>query len=883
MKPYTALVLLATLLAAAPPATAQNVATRATLPNGLRVMIVTDRLAPVVATEVIYLTGSNDAPDGFPGTAHALEHMMFRGSAGLDREQLAELGAQLGGDYNADTTETVTRYTYTVAAGDLGVVLRAEALRMRGLSLTQADWEQERGAIEQEVSGDLSNPLYNYFSQLQAILFAGTPYEHDALGTRDSFDRTDTALLRRFYEDWYAPNNAVLVIAGDVDPARALSDVRAAFGDIPSRPLPEHIHRPARAIETTTIELPTDFPIGVAGLAYRMPGLKDPDFPAADILIDVLGSQRGALYGLVPAGRALFADMSYRPKPDVGLAIAMAGFPTGGDPEPLLAEMRRVLAAAAQGEIPPGLVDAAKQQEIARLAFARNSISGLARSWSRAVTLGDLASPDDLAHAYAAVTPADVARLARQLLDPAHAVTAILTPRHSGRAPTPRGFGGAESFAAPPDHPVTLPEWAVASPTALATSAETDSPEITVLPNGLRLIVQPQHVSPTVSVYGHVRQVKEMQEPQGREGVAALTGALFEYGTRTMDRLALLKAVDDIAAELNAGTDFSLKVLTPRFEAGMRLLADNELHPAFPDAALEVVRGQLAQTVAGLLPSPDYRFDRAVKAALAPPGDPTLRQATPETVAALTRADVLAFHAAAYRPDLTTLVVIGDITPAQARDVVERTFGEWAAPGATPAIDLPPVGPSPPSQARVADASSLQDAVTLTQTIGMPVDSPDRFMLRLGNVILGSGFSSRLYRDLRARTGYVYSVNSSLDWTRTRATWDATFGADAASVGRAKQLVLSDVRAMQTTLVSEAELARAKAEVLRQLYMQHESVARTAAVYLYRAELGLPIDATTIAARRYADVTAEDIRRAFVTWLRPDGLSEISKGPDLVP
>ena len=219
-----------------------------------------------------YLVGSNDAPDGFPGTAHALEHMMFRGSDGLDKDQLAELGALLGGIYNADTTETVTQYTYTVPADNLDIALQIEALRMRALSLNQADWDKERGAIEQEVSADQSSPFYNFTSQAQAILFEHTPYEHDALGTRPSFDRTDAALLRQFYEKWYAPNNAILVIAGDVRPAEALAQAKAAFGDIPAAICPRTPLVEPQPVQPKTLTLETNFSVGLIALAYRMPG-----------------------------------------------------------------------------------------------------------------------------------------------------------------------------------------------------------------------------------------------------------------------------------------------------------------------------------------------------------------------------------------------------------------------------------------------------------------------------------------------------------------------------------------------------------------------------------------------------------------------------------
>src|SRR6476661_1064731 len=227
--------------APAPAATAQPVAEpgvlRATLPNGLRVILVRNTLAPVVATSVNYLVGSNDTPDGFPGTAHALEHMMFRGSPGLTADQLANIGSVMGGNFNANTRENLTQFLFTVPSEDIDVALRIEATRMQGILADQKDWDQERGAISQEVAQDISSPNYVLFSKLREIMFAGTPYEHDALGSRPSFEKTTAVALKEFYGKWYAPNNAILVVVGDLDPQATLAKVRAMFGAIPRKTL----------------------------------------------------------------------------------------------------------------------------------------------------------------------------------------------------------------------------------------------------------------------------------------------------------------------------------------------------------------------------------------------------------------------------------------------------------------------------------------------------------------------------------------------------------------------------------------------------------------------------------------------------------------------
>ncbi len=852
---------------------------RATLSNGLKVVIVPDKLAPVVTTQINYLTGSNDAPDGFPGTAHALEHMMFRGSTGLDRDQLAQLGTLLGGEYNADTTETVTQYFYEVPASDLGVALKTEALRMAGLSLNQADWDKERGAIEQEVSRDLSSPIYRYLSQLQAIMFAGTPYQHDALGTRPSFDKTQAPLLRGFYERWYAPNNAILVITGDVDPAKALDQVKAAFGDVPRKDLPSHPSFSLTPVKPQTLTLPTNFPVGLATLAFRMPGLRDKNFAAAQILADVLGSQRAALYGMVPAGHALMAEFAYEPKADVGYAVALTAFPKGGDPAPQFAEMRKIFADAAQNGVSEQLVEAAKRQELAQLAYNANSVQGLDDAWSQALAFQGLNSPDDIAKAYRAVTLEDVNRLARELLDPAHVITATLTPQQAGRPVMGAGFGGAENFASAPDKPVPLPDWANAALAQLNLPPALTPPTVTVLPNGLRLIVRPTHVSPTISVFGHIRQVPEIQEPKGKDGLSQITDALFEYGTKSQDRLQLQKSLDDIAAQESAGSDFSLKLQSPQFERGMKLLADNELHPAFPAEAFSVVRQETAQQLAGELQSPEYLFSRALINARVPANDPKRRQATPESIAGLQLADVQQFYHAAFRPDLATIVIVGDITPAQALHVVSQEFGGWKVTGAAPAIDLPGVPDSKISETHVPDPSSLQDSVALTESVALSAQDPDRFVLMLGNSILGGGFSSRLYRDLRVKSGYVYTVSSRLNWSRTRAEYSVSFGSDPQNVGKARAMILQDIKQIQKEPVPDAELNQAKAEMLRQLAMQGDSVDGIAQLYLRETELGVPLDTPQVAAKRFYGATAAELQESFQHWLRPDDLAQVVRGP----
>ena len=854
---------------------------RETLPNGLRVVIVRDTLAPVVTTEVNYLAGSNEAPEGFPGTAHALEHMMFRGSRGLSADQLSAIMGALGGDFNANTQQTVTQYYLTVPPEDLEVALRIEAIRMQSVLATEALWEKERGAIEQEVAQDLSNPQYLFYRQLLRKMFPDTPYAEDALGTRPSFEKTTGAMLRKFHEEWYAPNNAVLVITGDVDPGGALSTVKRLFGPIPSRPLPPRPDIRLAPLETATITLDTDLPYGLAVVAYRMPGYDSPEYAAGQVLQDVLDGRRGNLYALVPEGKALSVDFDGDVLPKAATGYATAAFPGGADGHALIAEMKRILAGYGNNGVPAGLVEAAKRHEIADAEFRKNSVAGLASAWSQALALEGRNSPDDDIDAIREVTVDDVNRVAREFLVNETAVVAVLTPKPSGMPVSRKGFGGGESFAPEVAGPVALPAWAKKVRGLPPIPKSRVHPAVVTFPNGLRLIVQNVSINKTVTVFGHVKNRPALQEPEGKEGIAKVLDALFEYGTTTLDRLSFQAALDEIGAEESAGTTFSLRVLSDRFERGVGLLAENLLHPAMPEEAFAVVRKETADEVAGERMSPGYHARMALRSALYPVGDPALRQASRASVESLTLADVKAYYGTAFRPDLTTIIVIGAVSPERAKEVFGKWFGGWNALGPAPETDLPRVPDNKPSASAVPDASRVQDEVTLAQTLGITTFHPDRYALQVGrNVLSGAFYATRLYRDLRERAGLVYTVDTVLDVGETRSLFALFYACDPQNVSKVRGIAERDLRAMREKPVTEAELLQAKMLLIRQIPLSESSVDEIAHGLIRRREEGLPLDEPVRAARNYREMTARRVRESFARWIRPDDLVQVTRGPD---
>lgn len=804
---------------------------------------------------------------------------MFRGAPGLTANQLAGIYARMGGDMDAYTTNAITSYFFTVPADDIDVALRVGAIRMAGVDDSEAEWAKERGAIEQEVARDNSSPLYGLYEKLLAHMFAGTPYAHDALGTKTSFDRTTGAMLRNFHARWYAPNNALLVVVGDVDPQTVLRKIRKLYGPIPARRLPVKPAIVLKPVSAETFRTPSDEPYGVVLVAFRLPGYRSPDYPAAALASRVLASQRGPIAALRYRGVALAAGFETDTRPEAGIGFAYAVYPPGGGAR----AVRRALVAAIdevrKDGVAPDLVAAAMRRVVLSGELQRNSIAGLATAWTDAIALAQLDSPAEAVARLRRVTAAEVDGEIRTRLDLAHAVTLVARPTPGARARSGSGYGGNESFATHPSQATTLPAWARRALARLPHPRPFLHPLDLTLANGLRLIVQPLHVSRSVSLYGVVRQNEDTEAPAGEEGVADLLGNLFDWGPQGMTRIQFDAAQDAIGADLSVGPRISLQVLPQYFAQGVKLLAADQLRPALPAAAFRSQQAILARSAQGQEQSPMFRFQRAVDEALLPKGDPALRLATGKSVMSLTLAKLRAYYGKVYRPDETTLVVIGDITPARAKSVVEKYFGAWRASGPRPKTDYPSVPLSKPSHVFVPDPMREQDRVVMAETLGLGFTRPAHFALDLANDLLSGGFyASPLYKVLREERGLVYTLNSQFSFERHRARYNLAFGADPDKVAEAQRLAVQELARLRAEPLTANQLNLAKAIGLRQIELADQSVDAIGWGWVGRSEDRLPLDWNYVMAQHFRALTAKEVQAAMKSYLDPDRLATVVLG-----
>jgi zinc protease len=411
-----------------------------TLGNGLKVLFLADHKAPIATVQVFYHVGSKDEHIGIRGVAHMFEHMMFKGSTHVPPEEHARLLKEVGGQVNAFTTEDLTAYHDTVPPSYVGFAMQLEAERMRQLKLFPATVDSERHVVEEEKRLRIDNdPVGKAIERFRALAYLKHPYNWTAIGTIEDLEKVTPADCQRFYDSYYQPNNATLIVVGDLDEGTVRKLADEAFGSIPRGPAPPRTpveEPPQTAARNATLAVEVQIPVFVGG--YHIPRAADPDLPALEVLATILsGGESSRLHQrLVRHDHlAIAAGGLTEPLEDPGLFIVYAAYLPDRDPAKVAAALAEEIARVRDKPVTPEELDRAKNQLAAGFVFGLQTVDGVAQALGHAEYVeGDWHRFVEGATRYLAVTAADVQRVARKYLVDANLTRVTLTPTGAGGA-----------------------------------------------------------------------------------------------------------------------------------------------------------------------------------------------------------------------------------------------------------------------------------------------------------------------------------------------------------------------------------------------------------------------------------------------------------------
>jgi zinc protease len=851
-----------------------------TLANGLKVVVAEDHSAPVVQTAIWYGFGSLNETPGKTGLAHALEHMSFRGTPEISSGGLDDIVARMGARMNGETTYDYTQLYFTMPSDKLDVALGIESDRMAHLSLRAQDWAIERGAVLNEIDGDASSPFYDLLSRVRAAAYPNQPSGMTPVGVRSDVANATVADLAKYYREWYAPNNATLVVAGDVNHATVFAKAKKYFGSIPSHPLPPRNTASPVAASGKTVEAAFPFPFEILDLAYAIPGDTEAGEPAISTLATLIQNQRSPFYqALVQTNIALAIEANADTQVRGGLLNVFIVLNPGHSSDEAQRVFQATMDQVLKDGFDPDLVTAAKRMTIAERMYSADSVEGLGAlaGYTYGIIGEKIQSEDDR---LAALTPADLLAAAKKYLSHPD-VVGHLRPSDS----PPKGSSqksdtaNSDDFSKRvPNGPIVEPAWisrAVRTPTAARSPL---APVSFTLSNGLRVLVAQKTDRPTFVLTGRIDSSPAFAPP-GKEGIVRLASSVADYGSDAYPFALRRKTTDELGAYVTTGQSFSARGQVANFEKIAAIVADGEAHPSFAEPWLSIERSQLSNSLQTEESISGVMIDRAYKELLLSSDDPSLRKATPHSVDSITRDDLRSYTARYWRPDLTSIAVVGNISPERVRAALEAAFGTWQNAGAKPDPHLMPMPPA----TRGHDYIST-DANQVYVRLGQPAVSrsnADYDAFQVFNQILGGqgAFESRLWQELRQKRGLVYSVDSTLDSNDDRGDFRIQLNAGPQRVVEAVKLVRQELVRMQNEPVTQTELDEAKGRLVSDALLDEASTEGQAEQLLDIATYGLPLDYYRTLNERFARITVADVQRIARTYIKPDRLVQVYAGP----
>lgn len=752
-----------------------------TLDNGLRVIAIQDDTTATVTTSLWYEIGSKLDPEGRSGFAHLFEHILSRKTVNMPYNMIYGLTADIGGTRNASNGTDRTNYYEQVPAEYLEAMLWTHRERMAFPVVDQEVFETERGVVKEELRQRVLAPPYGRFSRfvLPEVAFDVLPHRRPGIGSIEELDSASIDDARAFHQAYYGPDTATLIVAGNFDMANLRDLVDEYFADIAPRANPVDVtidtREPARTEPRSVVAYAPNVPLPLVGTVWKGPAATDADVPALEVMDAILGrGDNSRLHkALVLSGKAVQSAQFVSPSEEGGM-IAQFGVI---NPMASKDEVRAILEAERE-KIRTELVSEAelaeaKSEIISQALSRRETARGRAFELGEAlVSTGDPKAADRRLAAIAQVSAEDVRRVAAKWLDPQGRTDVVYE----------QGEEDPSTYANPVPMPTfrSLPP-AVGEPLAVRPEGErepvpgpgpapvVEAPEIVQarLANGIEVVAAQTGEVPiatmTVLVPGGSKS-----DPRAKAGLAEMTAALADKGTSTMSAQDIAARLESLGANLGAtagsdGTFISLTAPVANMDAAGEVLAAVIRDASYPTADFERERKRALDNLLVQMKEPGSLASSVLRAVMygdAPYG--TMPDGTAQSLAAITREDLVEHRRTWWHPGETKIIVSGGIAPARATELAEALFGDWRVDGPAPVPVADPAGEAQPVRTVVVDMPDAGQAAVYVATRALPRRDEDYYALTLANTVLGGGSSGRLFEEIRTKRSLSYGAYSSL-------------------------------------------------------------------------------------------------------------------------
>ncbi|MBI2842044.1 MAG: insulinase family protein [Armatimonadetes bacterium] len=909
---YIALLLLMAVSAFA----AENAVTETVLPNGLTVLIKEVHSAPVLTVQVWYKVGSRNEHTGITGTSHLLEHMMFKGTEEYGKGEFQRLVKSKGGRNNASTSNDFTNYWELLSTEHLELALKLEADRMTNALIDAKELDAEKVVVRSELEWRENDPEMLLYTSMDSAAYTAHPYRWPIIGWTADVMNVPREKVYNYYRTFYHPNNATLVIVGDVDIEKTMALVRNYFGVIPKGPEPPPVYTeepPQRGERRFALKREGSAARTMVG--FHVPELTDPDTYPIMVLDQILsGGKSSRLYQSLVEGQIATSVWSTSGSSrDPGLFLLAATGRDGVTAEQLEKALVEEVEKAASAPPSPDELTRAKNQLEAYLIFQNDGVSRQGYQLGYYNTLASWKYLDTLLPRLNAVTAEEVQRVAKQYMTEDNRTVGWFVPT----GPTAGGQGDSsmpgaphfseqiaanyrsESDRMPSAVPFrsntviasnnTQPVAASDDPASSSTSPKAAKPKRVVLGNGMVVIVQENPSNRTIAISGNLKAGGYF-DPTNKQGLAKFVAGMLSRGTQSRTALDIAKETDFVGANINISSsteavEVSAKALSKDFGLMLDLISDQLRNPTFPDEQIEKLRGEMVSELEQEKENTELRARRALYRSIYPKGHPYYSQTIEEdqaSIKSIAKDDLVAFHKKYYGPETTVIVIVGDVEADQAVSAVEKQFGNWQPTGPARKIDIPDVAlASEPSKVVIPVMDKSQADVFFGHAGQLSRDDPDFYTVNVMNYVLGGGgaLDSRLGSRIRDDMGLVYSVYSWFEATLGEGPWYAAFGANPENVDKAVAATDEEIRRYINSGPTEEEFKGAIDYIVGVFPIRLERNDGVASVLLSAEFYGLGMDYIQEYPKLYRAVTINQVRAAAKKYLHPDRRTLVIAGP----